>query len=201
MTVFLSKSQFTEMKKIYSSCDILLKLSRVEGFFGPPMEMMACGGAVVVGRVTGYDEYITDGFNALVVDPLDVQAASDAVKRLIEDKALYSKLVANGKSTAVKWTWESSVDLLEECYSRSLSSNEDELTTYTTDINMSISQLYYLMRGEIHSDSLVLKKISNNNNAERLCSRLKNNPAFIFLANMAATIHTFIKYRRVKHGI
>jgi len=97
MTVFLSKSQFTEMKKIYSSCDILLKLSRVEGFFGPPMEMMACGGAVVVGRVTGYDEYITDGFNALVVDPLDVQAASDAVKRLIEDKALYSKLVANGK--------------------------------------------------------------------------------------------------------
>jgi hypothetical protein len=31
----------SEMRRIYSSCDILLKLSRVEGFFGPPMEMMA----------------------------------------------------------------------------------------------------------------------------------------------------------------
>jgi len=50
---FFEQVPMTQMRMIYSSCDVLLKLSRVEGFFGPPMEMMACGGAVVVSKVSG----------------------------------------------------------------------------------------------------------------------------------------------------
>ncbi len=102
------------MKKIYSSCDILLKMSRVEGFFGPPMEAMACGCAVVVGKCTGYDEYIVHEKNALVVETGDVEGAKNAVKRLIEDKALRNKLIKNGFKTVREWDWERSIDLLEK---------------------------------------------------------------------------------------
>ena len=49
------------------SCDVLIKMSRVEGFFMPPCEMMACGGTVLTGKVTEYDEYVIDGYNGLVV--------------------------------------------------------------------------------------------------------------------------------------
>jgi len=51
-------------------------------------------------KVTGYDEYIEDGYNALVVDAGDITAASSAVAKLIYDNELRSKLIANGLITA-----------------------------------------------------------------------------------------------------
>lgn len=101
-----------EMKKIYSSCDVFLKMSKVEGFFGPPMEAMACGCAVVVGKVTGYDEYIENRHNALVVDQGDIENAKKAVGKLIENEELRKKLVANGLETAKSWTWDKTKELL-----------------------------------------------------------------------------------------
>ncbi|MEW6503877.1 MAG: glycosyltransferase [Chloroflexota bacterium] len=102
-----------EMRKIYSSCDVLLKMSRVEGFFMPPLEMMSCGGTVITGKVTGYDEYIIDGYNALVVEQGDIQGARMALLRLIQDRNLLKKLKAGGIETSQKWSWERSNDLLE----------------------------------------------------------------------------------------
>jgi hypothetical protein len=100
------------MKRIYSSCDVLLKLSRVEGFqasAGDDGVRWAC----VVGWARGYDEYIVPDYNALVVDPLDIAGARASVKRLIEDKELRARLIRNGKETAAAWRWEPSIDKLE----------------------------------------------------------------------------------------
>lgn len=110
---FFERVPMTDMKRVYASCDILLKLSRVEGFFGPPMEMMACGGVAVVGRVTGYDEYIEDEVNALVVDANKPLEAAQALKRLIENENLRNRLEKNGRITAENWQWEPSIDILE----------------------------------------------------------------------------------------
>jgi len=113
---FFEKVPLSEMKYIYSSCDILLKMSRVEGFSFPPLEMMACGGTAVVGKVTGIEEYIVDGYNAIVVEQGDIKGARDAIKRLIEDDNLRLQLSENGKETAKQWRWESTIDLLEKLY-------------------------------------------------------------------------------------
>ena len=51
---------------IYRSCDVIVKLSYVEGMFGPPLEMFHCGGTSIVYDVTGHDEYIVHGKNGLV---------------------------------------------------------------------------------------------------------------------------------------
>ena len=80
------------------------------------MEMMACKGACVVGEVTGYDEYIVDGYNALVVKQGDVEGARNAVKTLLENEDLRKTLVANGYKTAMEWDWDKSIDLLEDIY-------------------------------------------------------------------------------------
>ena len=111
---FFESVPFSEMNKMYSSCDIFLKMSRVEGFFGPPMEAMACGCAVVVGKVTGYDEYIVDNKNALVVEQGDIDGAKKAVQQLIDDRALRERLIQNGYQTAKEWTWEKSIDAMEK---------------------------------------------------------------------------------------
>jgi glycosyltransferase involved in cell wall biosynthesis len=103
---------FGEMKSIYSSCDIFLKMSRVEGFFGPPMEAMACGCSVVVGKVTGYDEYITDKENALVVEQGDILGARHAVQQLIDEPMLRQKLIRGGMETVLHWSWDTSKEAM-----------------------------------------------------------------------------------------
>lgn len=113
---FFYQVDFNKMKHIYSSCDILVKLSSVEGFFGPPLEMMACGGVCVVSDVTGYDEYIINEYNALVIPNGDVRLAHEALKRLINDRDLYNKLQKNGRLTANSMHWEDSIDRLESFY-------------------------------------------------------------------------------------
>ncbi len=113
---FLSKVPMDMMKDIYSNCDILLKMSRVEGFFGPPLEMMACGGVSVVAKVSGYDEYIIHEYNALVVNPGDIKGAKEAIERLIADQDLRDKLKQNGLDTVKNWSWDNCINELEKIF-------------------------------------------------------------------------------------
>ena len=115
---FFEKVPFGKMRHIYSSCDILLKMSRIESFCYPPLEMMACGGTTVVGKVTGIDEYMVDGYNGLVVDQGDIQGAQNALKKMIEDEEFRKELSRNGKKTAKKFHWDSSIDILENIFSQ-----------------------------------------------------------------------------------
>jgi glycosyltransferase involved in cell wall biosynthesis len=109
---------YGEMPSIYRSCDILLKLSTVEGFFGPPLEMMACGGTAVVTKVTGFDEYIQDEVNALAVGLDDEEATYRALTRLVEDADLRMKLSHNAIATAQSMDWKDRSPLFEQAMSR-----------------------------------------------------------------------------------
>jgi len=111
---FFSLVPHGDMRKVYSACDILVKMSRIEGFFGPPMEAMACGCAVVVAKCPGWDEYIVHGENALAVGLGDIEGATRAVECLIHDSALMDRLLKGGYETAWKWDWVGSIiNLLE----------------------------------------------------------------------------------------
>lgn len=108
---FFGSVPMDEMPNIYSSCDILLKMSTVESFSYPPLEMMACGGIPVIREVTGIEEYAVHEHNCLIVK--DVDGARDAVNRLLKDTELRKKLIENGLKTAGEWNWDRSVDVLE----------------------------------------------------------------------------------------
>ncbi len=109
---FFEKAPINEMAGIYASCDILLKMSTVESFSYPPLEMMACGGAAVIRQVSGIEEYAVHGENCLIVQ--DEEEAKAAVRRLLEDKPLREFLQQNGLQTAQNWSWDKSIDALEE---------------------------------------------------------------------------------------
>jgi glycosyltransferase involved in cell wall biosynthesis len=111
---FFEKVPISKMAEIYSSCDIFLKMSRVEGFFGPPLEAMACGCVPIVSKVTGYSEYIVDNENALVVEIGDTDGARKALQSLIDNSELYKKLLRNAQKTVSMWNWERSIDFLEK---------------------------------------------------------------------------------------
>ncbi len=48
--------------------DVVLKLSSVEGMFGPPLEGFHRGATCVVTPVTGHEEYVEHGWNGLLTD-------------------------------------------------------------------------------------------------------------------------------------
>lgn len=98
-----SRVPIQETAEIYRSCDVLVKLSYVEGMFGPPLEMFHCGGTAIVYDVTGHDEYIRHGENSLVVKKDDEAKVVEWLEKLQNDPTLLEKLKLGAKITANNW--------------------------------------------------------------------------------------------------
>jgi len=103
---FVSGASIAQMAELYSACDVLVKLSRIESFCLPALEAMACGCAVVVGEVSGGMEFVENGRNAIVVPAGDITAARQAVAELLAKSQRRAELVAAGHLTAARWSFE-----------------------------------------------------------------------------------------------
>jgi hypothetical protein len=98
-----------ETAKIYRSCDLLFKLSTVEGMFGPPLEIFHCGGTSVVFDVTGHDEYIVNNENSLVVSSGELSLVVEKISEILKDTCLRKRLIGGAINTASKWPdWNNS---------------------------------------------------------------------------------------------
>jgi O-antigen biosynthesis protein len=89
--------------EIYRSCDVLVKLSYIEGMFGPPLEMFHCGGTALVHDVTGHDEYIVHDMNSLVVARDNDELVVTYLNRLCDEPELLDRLKAGAQKTAEGW--------------------------------------------------------------------------------------------------
>lgn len=94
---------FSEMADAYRWCDVLVKTSDVEGMFGPPLEAFHCGATAIVTPVTGYDEYVVGGKNALVVPWEDERTLSKMIDSLATNQRLLSDLKDAALETAKSW--------------------------------------------------------------------------------------------------
>lgn len=110
-----SRIPILKTPEVYRSCDLLIKLSYVEGMFGPPLEMFHCGGTAIVYDVTGHDEYIIHNKNGIVVKTDDEQAVIDSINSLKRDPALLKRLKEGSKETALRWNdWETASEHFEK---------------------------------------------------------------------------------------
>ena len=110
---FFQKIPYKKMKNYYSSCDILLKTSRLESFSYPPLEMMACKGVCVVAENGGNKEYIKDNYNALTYKLGKIDDAVQKIEKLVDNDKLRKELINNGIKTVKERSWDKSVDILE----------------------------------------------------------------------------------------
>jgi glycosyltransferase involved in cell wall biosynthesis len=102
-----------EMAGLYADTDVVLKLSRVEGMFGPPLEGFHMGATCVTTEVTGHEEYIEHGRNALVVDWDDQTGTTRQLELLGRDRRLLHELRCNALRTAHGWpAWEQSTQFM-----------------------------------------------------------------------------------------
>lgn len=102
-----SKVPIRDVPKIYASCDVLVKLSLVEGMFGPPLEMFHCGGTAITYDIEGAEEYIIHEYNALVAPKYDTKTVVTYINELKRNHEKLCTLKMNAMNTAQKWRgWE-----------------------------------------------------------------------------------------------
>lgn len=110
-----------KVQEVYRSCDVIVKLSTIEGMFGPPLEMFHCGGTAITYTVSGYDEYMKGGWNSLVAPLNDDETILAHINLLAKDKKELQRLKENAITTAQQWPdFDEEVILFEEAILQSI---------------------------------------------------------------------------------
>ena len=92
-----------DLPALYTGARALLAVSLYEGFGLPILEAMACGTAVITSDLSSLPEVA--GSAGILVNPLDTDAISAAMMRLLTDAALRRQLVAAGIEHVKRFSW------------------------------------------------------------------------------------------------
>ena len=103
-----------DLPALYTLADLFAFPSLYEGFGLPPLEAMACGTPVVTSNVSSLPEVVGDA--ALTVDPHDVGALANAMRRVLNEPALRNAMVRRGLAQAQGFTWSRAAGELLHVY-------------------------------------------------------------------------------------
>ncbi len=104
-----------KLRDIYRSLDIFLFTSNeTEAFGNPPFEALACGTAVVSTTVGAVPEYLSDGINARLCAPGDVECLAQCVIELIDQPEQRQRLADAGAGVVGQLDWSTSAARFEE---------------------------------------------------------------------------------------
>jgi glycosyltransferase involved in cell wall biosynthesis len=93
-----------DLLQLYNACDVFVLPSFYEGFGFPVLEAMACGRAVVCSNTTSLPE-VADGA-AILFDPYVVDEIVRALKDVLVDAELRSRLERLGVQRAAHFSWQ-----------------------------------------------------------------------------------------------
>ena len=88
----------------YNAADVLLAPSLYEGFGLTILETMACGTPVITSNVSSLPEVAGDA--AILVEPTDVEAITQAVIQLQKDSNFRNNLIDRGLSRVQEFSWQ-----------------------------------------------------------------------------------------------
>jgi glycosyltransferase involved in cell wall biosynthesis len=104
----------SELEDLYQRASLLAFPSLDEGFGMPILDAMARSVPVLTSNISAMPEVAGDA--ALLVDPTDVNAIADGLRRLSSDSALRDTLILRGLARTREFTWEKSVESTWQVY-------------------------------------------------------------------------------------
>jgi len=110
---FFNPSSDRELRCIYSSSDLFVSNSHLEGFPLPPLEAMACGTPVVLTDSGGVRDYVIPDGNAVMVEPRKPLLMAEVIERVIKDRTLRERLRKTGFETAKRFDIKYTVEKFE----------------------------------------------------------------------------------------
>ena len=92
-----------QLPLLYGAARVLLYPSHYEGFGLPPVEMLACGGAVLASTASALREVM--GPIGKLIDPSDITAWRDAMRRVALHDEYRNELAAGGIAHTRQFNW------------------------------------------------------------------------------------------------
>jgi glycosyltransferase involved in cell wall biosynthesis len=115
---FLGYVDDSDLPALYTHAAAFAMPSLYEGFGLPVLEAMACGTPVVTSTISSLPEAAGDA--ALLVDPTDVEAIADALRRILMDTTLAQELRAKGLAHVMPFTWGRTAKQLLDAFDKAL---------------------------------------------------------------------------------
>ncbi|OLE67697.1 MAG: hypothetical protein AUG09_01185 [Acidobacteria bacterium 13_1_20CM_2_68_7] len=113
---------FDELDPYYRRCRVVVVPSLIPENFGlVGLESLAFAKPVVAFRVSGITEWLRDGINGFLVEPSDLQAMGNRVRRVLESGQLAAELGRNGaRIVRTEFTRERHIAVLLSAYEDAL---------------------------------------------------------------------------------
>ena len=122
-----------------SDSEKISRMSRASVFCAPSLhgesfgvvllEAMAAGTPVVASNLDGYRNVATDDETALLVETGNVASLASALARVLVDPLLATRLTANGREHAQRFSMDALADRYIEMYERALDMEATNITT------------------------------------------------------------------------
>jgi glycosyltransferase involved in cell wall biosynthesis len=101
-----------DLAPLYSGASCVAIVSLYEGFGMPALEALACGAPVMASNRGSLPEIVGDA--AVIVDPLDTRAMSDALAHILEDQSVAAGLRARGPLRARGYDWHAAAQVTRQ---------------------------------------------------------------------------------------
>lgn len=129
---FSGYAPYEQTPEVYRAAEIFVSPTYAEGFSNTILEAMATGLPVVSTNAVGVVDCLTDGENALLVEPGDVEALADALRRLLADGGPRPRLARTALAEAREvYSWPAIAGRIQQVY-RSLAGTTPD-TDWTLD--------------------------------------------------------------------
>jgi glycosyltransferase involved in cell wall biosynthesis len=115
--IFYESPNDDKLAELYSSSDLFVFASHIEGYGLPPLEAMACGTPVITTDCRGVRDYVVDGENSILVPPKQPSVIAECIIKLYNNPDLTEKMKQKGIETAKNFTWDRVVDVFEKAFS------------------------------------------------------------------------------------
>lgn len=103
-----------DLPALYAAATVVAYCSQYEGFGLPPVEAMACGGAVVASAVGALPQVCGDG--AILVERTGVDAWTRALRPLLHDADANRELRERGLLAMTKLSWQATAEATVAAY-------------------------------------------------------------------------------------
>ena len=119
--LFMGRVSDETLRLLFSSCDLFVLPSRLEGLGIVLLEAMAGGKPIVAAKVGGIPEIVQSGQNGILVEPDNDGALAQAIIQFISDKALSGSIGENNARIArSQYNWQSAAQKTEQVYKAAL---------------------------------------------------------------------------------
>jgi alpha-1,3-rhamnosyl/mannosyltransferase len=102
------------LRALYARAAVVAYVSLYEGFGLPVVEALASGATVVASRTTGVAEAAGDA--CILVEPSDVDAIIDGLRRALEDEQLRAELRGRAPAHLAQFTWTRAAAAMAQVY-------------------------------------------------------------------------------------